>query len=119
MINYKFLLLLLVVTFIVFQINEAYSWKVNCSEEVANSGDYPICDYVTEWNDSQKFDDLVYDEILLRADEVHEANGDGEKLRVWQQINQESIDKVSEEYPGLEKWCNDLREWVYEKIRTN
>jgi len=84
--------------------------KINCADYI-NFDEYPICNYVTEWNESEKFNELMLTELTLRADEINE------NPELVSQIYQEAREKVNNENVGLLEWCVNLRDWVYEQIR--
>ena len=86
--------------------------KIRCAENT-DLDEFPICRYVTEWNESEEFDRKVLAELSLKVNEINE---DPES---YPQIYQETIKKVNQENPGLQEKCEKLRAWISEQIRAN
>lgn len=80
--------------FIIFPVNDAYSFKMHC-EPGTDFMKYPICEYEDLWNESERFNELVVDELANRANEINsEPNS-------FQKIYSDSLEKVNLENPGL------------------
>jgi|APSaa5957512535_1039671.scaffolds.fasta_scaffold20407_1 hypothetical protein len=103
---------LVALAFVAFPLNDAYSMKASCAEDI-DIQEYPICKYISEWNESEEFGDKVYAELVNRADEINANPGTSS------QIHQEIRDKINQENPGLEEKCQKLKDWIYEQIRAN
>lgn len=101
-----------VVMLMTMQLATAEAMKISCAEDT-DLDEFPICRYVTEWNESEEFDEKVLAELSLRVDEI---NADPES---YPQIHQETINKVNSENPGLQEKCQKLRAWIYDQIRAN
>ncbi len=108
--NYKLFVLALTVLFMAFQSTDAYSLRINCDDGM-DVQEYPICEYVSEWNESEEFNEKVFAELALRADEINEDP------RSASQIYQETLNKVNRDNPGLQEKCQKLKDWVYAQIQ--
>jgi len=105
--NYKILMLALAVTLIALPFSgSAHAMKISCADDI-DLEKFPICNYVTQWNESKKFDEKVLAELTLR---VIEINADPES---FPQIYQETLDKVNRENPGLQEKSQELKDWLY------
>ncbi len=104
-------LLTLVLVLVMFPLGDAYSAKIHCADDV-DLEKYPSCKYVTEWNESEKFNEYVVDELANRADEINE------NPHLFSQIYQETIDKINRENPGLEEEGQKIKDWIREQIKN-
>jgi len=104
-------LLTLAMAFIMFPLGDAYSAKIHCADDV-DLQKYPSCKYVSEWNESEKFNEYVVDELANRADEINE------NPHLFNQIYQETIDKINRDNPGLEEKCQKIKDWIREQIKN-
>ena len=86
--------------------------KISCSDDV-DFDEFPLCNYVSEWNESEAFDEKVLEELTIRADEINE------NPEIFSQIYQETLNKVNQDNPGLEEKSQKLRDWIFEQIKTD
>ncbi len=98
-------------TFVAFSLNDAYSMKISCADNV-DLEEFPICNYISEWNESEKFDEKVLAELTIRADEINE------NPELFSQIYQETLNKVNRDNSGLEEKSQKLRELIYNQIKN-
>ena len=109
--NYKLLLLVLGACML-FPIGDVYSAKISCAENI-DLEEYPICNYVTEWNESQEFDEKV---LLELTKKVNEINDNPKDIRIFVQ---EAIDQVNLVYPGLEEKCQEIQDKIFELLKIS
>ena len=101
----------MVLVFVMFPLGDAYSAKFSCADNI-DLQEYPFCKYESEWNESEKFDDYVNDELVKRVDEINE-NPD-----LIKQIYREIKDQINRDYPGLEEECEKIKDWIYEQVKN-
>jgi len=113
--NYKLLLLIFAtVGFVLFSVSsnhDAYAFKISCAAYI-DVQEYPICNHVTDWNESEEFNDKVLTELANDVEEI--KNNPGKASQIHQQV----IDKVSKDNPGLQEKCKLIKDWIYELIHT-
>lgn len=108
--NNKIIMMALAVTLIALPLSgSAHAMKISCADNI-DLEKFPICNYVTEWNESKKFDEKVLAELTLR---VIEINADPES---FPQIYQETLDKVNLENPGLQEKSQKLKDWLHDIV---
>lgn len=94
---------------VAFSAIEASAEEINCDENV-DMKKYPICMYETEWNESEKFDSKVIDEL---ANHTQEINDDPSRFA---EIYTEVYNKVDRENEGLKEKGIALKKWIYEQL---
>ena len=100
---------LFLLMFILFPIDDAYSFKIHCVPEI-DLEEFPICEYEDLWNQSERFNELVVDELANRANDI---NSDPSS---FQKIHSDSIDKVNQENPGLYDEGVQIKNWISEQL---
>jgi uncharacterized membrane protein len=100
---------LFLLTFVIFPVNDAYSFKMHCVEGT-DIEKYPICEYEYLWNESELFNELVVNELANKADDI---NADPES---FQKIYSDSINKVNRENPGLYDKCQEIKNWISKQL---
>ena len=109
---YKIALMALALVFVMFPLGDAYSTKISCAEDV-DLQEYPICKYVSEWNESEEFEEKLLVELTNRVDEINS------NPELYLQIYLEALNKVNQENPGLEEKCEKLKDWIFDQLRSN
>ena len=104
--------LVLLGAIMLFPISDVYSTKISCAEDI-DLQKYPICNYVTEWNESQEFDEKVLAELTKK---VNEINNNTHDIHIF---IQEAIDQVNLDYPGLQEKCQKIQDKIYELLKIS
>ena len=103
------LVILLSMAMMMFFIPHVSAEKINCPEN-ADIEKYPICKYEQEWNESEKFNEKLIEEL---ANHQKQINKDPSKFA---EIYQMVYDTVNSQYPGLQESCDQLKAWIYEQL---
>ena len=96
---------LFLLAFILFPIDDAYSFKIHCAADV-DLIEFPICQYEDLWNQSERFNELVVDELKNRANDI---NNDPS---LFQKIYSDSLNKINRENPGLYDEGQEIKSWI-------
>ena len=100
---------LFLLVFIIFPVNDAYSFKMHCVDGT-DFEKYPICEYEDLWNESELFNELVVHELANRANDI---NSDPDNFL---KIYSDSINKVNNENPGLYEKGQEIKNWISNQL---
>ena len=100
---------LFLLTFILFPIDDAYSFKIHCASDV-DLEEFPICGYEDLWNQSERFNELVVDELANRANDINADHS------LFQNIYSDSLNKINQENPGLYEEGQEIKSWISEQL---
>ena len=103
------LLSLFLIAFMMFPIGDAYSFKIHCADDI-DLEEYPLCQYETEWNESEKFNELVVNGLKERSDEINADPSSFDK------IYSEIQTQVDRDNPGLYEKGIEIKNWIYEQL---
>ncbi len=103
------LVILMSLSIVVLSTQDVSAEKIHCSENV-DVKKYPICMYETEWNESEKFNEKVIDELSKYTQEI---NDDPSR---FSEIYTEVYNKVDRENEGLQEKGKALKKWIYEQL---
>ncbi len=98
--------------FLLIPLSNAYSTKISCSDNIDVS-EYPICNYVDEWNESEEFNEKVLAEMTKRVNEIND------EPELVYQVYEQSVNIVNQLYPGLQEKCEEIKDRIYEMIRNS
>lgn len=101
--------ILMSLSLIAFSALDASAEKIHCDENV-DMEKYPICAYETEWNESEKFNEKVIEELATHQQEINE---DPDRFA---EIYIDVYNKVDQENEGLKEKGEDLKKWIYEQL---
>jgi len=109
--NYKLLLLILAMGFVLFPFSNSYAAKISCAADI-DLDKYPICNYVTEWNESEEFNEKLLAELAIHVEQINDNPDE------FSQIYQAVVDKINRDYPGLQEKCQKIKDQIYEWIQN-
>jgi hypothetical protein len=100
---------LFLLAFILFPINDAYSFKIHCADDI-DLIEYPLCNYEEQWNESEKFNELVVDELKTRTNDMNN------EPKSFDKIYSDVLNKVNRENPGLYEQGIQIKNWINEQL---
>ncbi len=100
---------LFLLAFILFPINDAYSFKIHCADNI-DLTEYPLCNYEEQWNESEKFNELVVDELKIRSNNMNNEPENFDK------IYSDVLNYVNRENPGLYEQGIQIKNWINEQL---
>jgi len=103
---------LFLLAFIIFPVDDAYSFKIHCADNI-DLEEYPLCNYEQQWNESEKFNELVVDELKIRTNDV---NADYEN---FDKIYSDILNKINGENPGLYEKGLEIKDWISKQLGKN
>jgi len=106
------LLIFVMIGFLLIPLSNAYSTKISCSDNI-DVNEYPICNYVDEWNESEEFNEKVLAEMTKRVNEIND------EPELAYQVYEQSVDLVNQLYPGLQEKGEETKDRIYEMIRNS
>ncbi len=103
------IVILLSMAVMMFPMSNVSAEKINCPENI-DLEKYPICKYEEQWNESEKFNEKLVEEL---ANHQKQITDDPSKFaEIYQMVH----DTVNTEYPGLQDKCNQLKAWIYVQL---
>lgn len=100
---------LFLLAFVMFPATDASAFKIHCADNI-DLEEYPLCQYVEQWNQSEKFNELVVDELKNRTNDI---NSDPNS---FQKIYSDLLNKINQENPGLYEEGVQIKSWISEQI---
>ena len=97
--------------FMLFPVDDAFSFKIHCADDI-DLEKYPLCKYEEQWNESEKFNELVVDELKIRTNDMNSEPENFDK------IYSDVLNKVNRENPGLYETCQDIKDWINEQLEN-
>ena len=94
-----------------FPVGDAHSFKIHCADDI-DLEEYPLCQYETEWNESEKFNELVVDGLKERSDEINEDPSSFD--RIYSEIQKQ----VDRDNPGLYERGIEIKNWIYDQLEN-
>ena len=102
---------LFLIAFMMFPVGDAHSFKIHCADDI-DLEEYPLCQYETEWNESEKFNELVVDGLKERSDEINEDPSSFD--RIYSEIQKQ----VDRDNPGLYERGIEIKNWIYDQLEN-
>ena len=100
---------LFLLAFILFPINDAYSFKIHSADNI-DLTEYPLCNYEEQWNESERFNELVVDELKIRTNDMNNEPENFDK------IYSDVLNYVNRENPGLYEQGIQIKNWINEQL---
>ena len=97
------------IAFVLFTPADTYSFTINCAPDV-DIEEFPICEYENLWNQSERFNELLVDELSNRANDI---NAEPEN---FSKTYTDSFEKINRENPGLYEEGEEIKNWISEQL---
>ena len=103
---------LFLIAFMMFPVDDAYSFKIHCADNI-DLEEYPLCNYEEQWNESEKFNELVVDELKNRTNDMNNEPKNFDK------IYSDVLNKVDRENRGLYEKGIEIKNWINSQLEMN
>lgn len=96
--------------------------KIHCSDGI-NLEEFPICEYQSEWNMSEKFNEKLIEALGERQAEINKESEDDKQQEInyldrYLEVYREVYNTVDQENPGLQEQGEKLKEWIYKQLEA-